>query len=134
MNRENLQKLADGLRQPLKSKFDMWTFGGREIIPGGLSHTCGSAGCAIGNATYIVEPKLIAEGWEQYSDRLFDLEEQSSEWEWCFSGSWGRTDNTPEGAADRIEVLINCGVPENWRAQLNGFARLCYKQEKKDES
>jgi hypothetical protein len=128
MNRENLQKLADGLRQPLMARFHMGDYSQNDLAV--RTQTCGSVGCAVGNATYIVGRKNINEGWGEYSGRLFDISDGSDEWEWCFSGAWAPTDDTPAGAADRIEILLNCGLPENWEEQMDGSAPLCYRQPK----
>ena len=51
----------------------------------------------------------------------------SAEWQWLFCAPWTKIDNTPEGAALRIEWLLKNGLPENWQEQMCGLDPLCYK-------
>lgn len=39
---------------------------------------------------------------------------------------WYKVDNTPEGAAKRIEYLIEYGLPHDWRLMMEGAIPLCY--------
>lgn len=137
MNRENLQKLADGLRGELAAEFSMKWFCCTDdgepadvlaVIPKG----CGTAACAIGHATYLVAPKEPDEDLFSYSERIFGTPAYGAEtdvgvWRWCFSGDWTYRDNTPTGAADRIEWLLRNGVPGDAREQRLGLAPLCYR-------
>jgi hypothetical protein len=120
VNRKNLIKLRDYLRGPLKARFGMSSFGNDE------GPTCGTVGCALGHATYCVAPKGINEDWDDYGNRLFDLL-GDDEWEWLFDADWCEVDNTPEGAAVRIDILLESGVPDDMQDQLYGHAPLCYK-------
>lgn len=117
MNRKNLKKLADYLEsENLKAEFDMQYF----------ENMCGSAVCAIGHAPYAGIPKKPNEDWVDYSQRVFDI--RSVEWIWCFSEGWSKSDNSPQGAAKRINWLLNHGLPEdNWFEQMKGQAELCYE-------
>ncbi len=49
--------------------------------------------------------------------------------QFLFGSGWHSTDNTPIGAAQRIEYVLKHGVPENWRKQMTGRAPLSYKVE-----
>jgi hypothetical protein len=144
MNRENLQKLADGLRGPLRLGFDMdyyVNFSGspsvvrrceleRELTS--VTNDCGTAACACGHATYLIEPKNPGESFSAYSRRVFGLEpeEIGEEWDWCFGSGWSFTDNTPQGAADRIEWLLKHGLPCDAYEQMIGQTPSCYHKEK----
>jgi hypothetical protein len=80
-----------------------------------IHHDCGSVGCAIGWAT-MIWPKPLLESFGKYSSRLFISEfARGDMWEWCFGSEWATVDNSPLGAAQRIQYLIeNEGDPESW--------------------
>jgi hypothetical protein len=153
--RENLLALAAGLRTmpPPNVRFTMSFFCdhyGRD------QPVCGSVGCAVGCATYIVEPRAVAqigfggmywasrndrldgtnalperfyETYTQYSARVFGVGGTASTitvWQWMFGEDWTYVDNTPQGAAARIEWYLAHGLPENWRAQMFNAEPLCY--------
>jgi len=116
--RGNLEQLAAYLRSGnLQAEFDM----------GGYSDHCGSVGCAVGHGPYAGIPKNEEELWHSYSDRVF-VESIRAE-SWMFDADWELVDNTPEGAAARIEWFLEHGVPDNWVQQLEGDAPLCYSTE-----
>lgn len=139
-HRANLGLLARGLLvSPLPAVFDMADFGETMEHQEESATTCGAVGCAVGLATFLVAPKLIGELFMRYSERLFGLYDvpfplrvnpheifRHSAWQWCFSGLWDQVDNTPEGAAARINFLLERGLPRNFNAQLNGKVGLCY--------
>lgn len=107
MNRTNLEILADYLEsEKLKADFSMEIYSedGADYKP-----VCGSVGCAIGHGPYAGLPKRPKETWYAYADRVFGL--PPTEWRWCFSAYWARSDNTPEGAAKRIRYLLKRGAP-----------------------
>ena len=74
-----------------------------------LSH-CGTVACAVGHGPFIGIEPLEGEYWTTYSERVFI--KNVREWEWCFSGEWRKLDNTPHGAAKRIQVLLRKGLPD----------------------
>ena len=123
MNIKNLETLSKYLKSgKLKADFDMENF-----TPRGNEYsatTCGSVGCAVGHGPYAGIEKFDYEGWVQYSMRVLKLEK--NEWIWCFSEKWARVDNTPLGAAARIDYMLQNGLQENWKEQLEGKAELCY--------
>jgi hypothetical protein len=127
MNRENLQKLATGLRGPLLADFDMddWC-----DIYSHRSSTCGTVGCAVGHASYLVAAKIPQETWSRYAERVFGINKLTvPEFIWCFFAGWQKVDNTPEGAADRIEWMLNKGLPGSSHVykMLMGYEPLCYR-------
>lgn len=122
----NLRKLIKYLRGELKAQFDMTTYSDLGDGQGRNEKKCGSVGCVIGHAPYAGIRKCKDEFWHEYSERKFGLPLESDEWDWCFSTEWHRTDNTPTGAAARIERLLTKGLPRNWREQMYGNAPLGY--------
>ena len=89
---------------------------------------CNTAGCAVGHAPYVqgLPEPYGNENWWEYSERIFEMEWESDEWEWCFESAWEDVDNTPHGAAKRILQLISTGLPEDSYAQMRGVAPLSY--------
>jgi len=127
MNRHNLQRMADYIRTVPQEKFSMDLYRhGRE-----QKHRCGSVGCVIGHCTILGDEHIPRHDngnidFETFSEDFTGLDAGRSAWNWCFSDQWHYTDNTPTGAALRIEWLLNNGLPENWDDQMNGRAPLCY--------
>lgn len=127
MNKENLKLLRDYLRRPvLQAHFDMRQFDD-DRVDELVRTTCGTVGCALGHATYAVTPKRKGEDWDDYSKRALGIEELSDEWLWCFSDQWADVDNTPTGAAARIDYLLEHGeLPGDWCDQMFGIKQPCY--------
>ena len=120
----NLRKLIKYLRGELKAQFSMDVF---SEFGGGIDQTdCGSIGCVVGHGPYAGIRKRKNESFFDYSERKFGLPLEGDEWNWCFSAIWHITDNTPTGAAARIERLLTKGLPRNWRKQICGNAPLGY--------
>lgn len=118
MNVKNLQLLADYLKSLPENygHFNMSVFNdddGEECGPSYLKNEnyCGTAACAIGHAIYVKDLPNPTQGsdWFEYSECLFGLPRFRKSWEWCFSTGWVHTDNSPSGAAKRIEYLIEKG-------------------------
>ena len=111
MNREKLQQLSDALHNTTvlpDFDFHMSKYG-----------TCSDLDycvCGFANAAGISSDNEI-------QDILNDGDERR----WVVSGYWAEVDNTREGAALRIDYLIDTGLPENWCEQINGTAPLTYK-------
>ena len=131
MKRENLQRMADHLKtNVLPENFDMG-----EYRTGDLSNPeCGSVGCTVGTCT-VLDVENVVNNFTDSNGRIdFGawLEDFTGiywgedEWEWCFDSTWSKTDNTPTGAALRIEWLLKYGLPENWICQMYGEEELCY--------
>lgn len=132
--RANLQRLAAYLSTGQTAmRFDMKAYcrsrNDYDVRPEKVDE-CGTAGCAAGHGPAAGIPVFEDETWFQYSRRCFiDAKTNTPEdtaWLWCFAGTWTKTDNTPQGAAARINWMLTHGVPENWEAQMNGEAELCY--------
>ena len=100
--------------------------------PAELDLSCGTAGCALGHAPVAtMVPALEGEGWSEYGHRVLgildtDEGDEADIWDWCFCSAWKATDNSPGGAALRLQWLENHGLPEDWNKQMYGTARLCY--------
>ena len=127
MNKENLQRMADHIRTVPQEMFDMSVYrqGDHNSIE------CGSVGCVIGHCIHLA-PQLIRKSYgnvdfTSWSERYTEIDCSSDEWLFCFCGEWVNVDNTPEGAALRIEWLINNGLPGDWEDQMYGNTPLCYK-------
>lgn len=121
--KQNLLKLVKYLEQPkLDAKFNMVCYGDETITTS--STDCGSVGCAVGHGPYAGIRKFKSEDWYQYSRRVFGL--NYNEWIWCFDDLWIYLDNTPKGAAARIRLLLEKGLPSNYWEQMTGKHPLCY--------
>jgi hypothetical protein len=123
IDRENLQKLATYLAYgelPEDVRFDMEFFtDGNQLAP-----VCGAAGCAVGFAPFAGIEKGWEETFSEYCDRtLIDFQARDGgPWDWCF-GNWKDVDNTPFGAAKRIQKLLNDGkVPTDWPFNVTAIA------------
>lgn len=130
MNRENLQRMADHIRTVPQELFNMEFYRSGDC----KKPKCGSVGCVIGHCTILDENPLPRIAYSNeidftvWSEMFTGIEDYQDEWNWCFSSGWAdyRTDNTPEGAALRIEWLLNHGLPNDWEYQMCGMADLCY--------
>lgn len=88
---------------------------------------CGAVACAVGHAPSAGIGKYSRlNDWDEFSTK-FLIATGSEDWEWCFSGAWADTDNTPKGAALRINYLLEKGLPNNIYEQMNGWSDLSYK-------
>jgi hypothetical protein len=127
MNKENLKLMVEHIRTIPQEMFDMSDYrNGQAKTP-----ECDSVGCVLGHCTVLDPSPLPRKGFgssidfHAWSDGFTGL--IGNEWGWCFSGGWIGTDNTPEGAALRIEWLLKNGLPKDWCEQLLGYSPLCYK-------
>ena len=134
MKRENLQLMADHLKINVKQEnFHMGEYRGDDDLS---NPVCGSVGCTVGTCSVldvenVIENFINSDGeidfgaWSVDFTGLLEAEYEA-EWEWCFGSKWKTTDNTPTGAALRIEWLLNNGLPENWKNQMYDREELCY--------
>ena len=126
MNVEHLTKLRDFLlANELNFNMGTWRSGAdvtltKERLLKGLEHNCGTAGCAIGWAPFVIPPldkhyhngvELIFTG---YSDYVCGKSTDSKLFNWCFGGTWDAIDNSRQGAAYRIHVALNGQIPEDF--------------------
>ena len=126
MNRENLKLMPPHIRTIPKEMFDMRSYRRGQI----KTPECDSVGCVLGHCT-VLDPEPLpmeADGaiiFFRWSIKFTGL--QYGEWDWCFSAYWSETDNTTEGAALRIEWVLEKGLPKDWYQQMFGESPLCYK-------
>ena len=130
MKRENLQLMADHLKTNVKQdNFDMGKYRGFYDF---ISPECGSVGCPVGTCTVLDVENVINNFTDSDGEINFGVWSEDftglyrGEWSWCFGNPWSETDNTPIGAALRIEWLLNNGLPVNWKNQMYGDDELCY--------
>lgn len=135
----NLEKLADFLEHnpEVHRRFNMENFISDE------PH-CGSAGCALGWAPVALGhwndlPAFNIQGgldnigvtrFTDFSDRYFGTHCSTPFWDWMFSGEWGRIDNTPEGAARRIHLLLE----GNHDMEIEDFVREYLEEAETDDA
>lgn len=80
---------------------------------------------------WMVEVKNGEECPQTYSEfvkwacQLFSLNEEDS-FLWLFSDKWGLVDPSSSGLCDRITVLMNHGLPDDWLKQLKGEVPTSY--------
>lgn len=90
---------------------------------------CGTVACAVGHGPMFgIEPR-IDEYWHDYSHRSFGCNPyvRKSLFVWMFGTDWSIIDNTPQGAAARINFFLEKGLPFNYDLQASGAAPLCYE-------
>jgi len=114
MNTKNLRAIAKLCREIPQSKFGMAKY---RQYDDQASAECGSVGCVLGHATRLETGKLPRDlggiRFTPWSEVFTGLDRWSREWGWCFASSWDRVDNTPTGAAARIEwMLAGNPIPE----------------------
>lgn len=108
-----LRKLSDTLHNPTvlpDFEFDMKR---RETCILGFG-----VGCNILPESFLNGAQLDEEG---YLPNIKEI------W-WLCHVLWEKVDNTREGAALRIDYLLDTGLPEDWRDQMNGKSPLCYRK------
>jgi len=120
----NLLKLAAYLRGLDREKFNMRSFykrydeySGRLVIvgPSGVGqysttpNYCNTVACAVGCGPAAGVPVIDTDtGWSIYSQRVFTSCART--WDFLFSIGWVNIDNSPSGAAKRIEFLLEHGL------------------------
>lgn len=119
---KNLKKLAKYLYNLPDDyqHFDMSIFCGTEDVNFELYEVsketysqCGAVACALGHGIAAgIKPYKKAKNWEDYSYENFGISVSSEEWDWCFTVFWNHVDNTPKGAAKRIMLMLESGIPE----------------------
>ena len=133
MKRDNLQLMANHLKTSVIPKnFDMGQY--RDDDDDISNPECGSVGCTIGTCT-VLDVENVMNNFRfpdgeikflSWSVDFTGLLGGKAEWDWCFGSTWSKTDNTPTGAALRIEWLLKYGLHENWNCQMYGREELCY--------
>lgn len=124
--RANLMRLAAHLDLGVTNReFDMGTFNDLDAQPD-KAHSCGTVACAAGHGPSLGIIVDGCDGWIAYCDKAFGAPIGEPSHDWLFSGSWGIYDNSPRGAAARINYALKQGIPENAREQMDGEAPLSY--------
>ena len=132
----NLLKLAEYLRKLNSEQFSMSSFyqqydehqdswlvtaGPSQIEQATEPNHCGTIACAVGCGPAAGIPAIETDlGWVSYSCRVFVPSNPA--WEFLFSVSWARFDNSPAGAAKRIQFLLKNGLKGIWPANLGMFS------------
>jgi hypothetical protein len=117
--KDNLRALSAGLKS-LVDKFDMSNF----VVAGELGvphqsiqtliHNCGAAACAVGYGPTFGIRAYHNETWDVYAERVFVDDVEDSDFNWMFAGEWSEYDNTPQGAAKRIDYFLAYGIPDHF--------------------
>lgn len=148
MNTKRLKALADYLKTVPQDKFDMRLYNSNgthwlEKIPSGSA-------CALRHVTALLTDqeyddyaafasKQTYHTAEKLMDYLGLIESHDSKYDgytvgsenlkvftWLFGTDWAYIDNTPTGAAKRIEWLLNHGLPHDYEEQYARKAPLVY--------
>jgi hypothetical protein len=120
--RANLRKLANFLRdfEREKAAFNMCYFinqvaDSQQFVADPdyyYEEKCGTAACALGWAPYATGVAQCADDfWLLYGASVLGVECGGGAFSWLFDSSWGNIDNSPEGAAWRIDYYLENGVP-----------------------
>lgn len=143
LHRKNLALLRDHLRTVPQERFNMRQFAQTpddELGPNDLKvvtdsavpdYACGAVCCAVGRGPAAGIEPLDKESWSEYCFRVFGVGFQgyrSREFAflWLFDMEWALSDNSPTGAAERIDWYLARGVPDDYDAQVYRRAPLCY--------
>lgn len=136
---QNLQDLADYLKAYAAKRsseevneptaaFGMGRFFNDELDK--TAHQCGTSACAVGHYAImrefectevsVIDKNLCELSWHKFSEEHIGVashNEQAPIWDWLFSGRWQVYDDTPLGAAARIEYFLENGVPDEFTRQ-----------------
>lgn len=98
---------------------DVWNVTKRDY------NSCGTVACALGHGPAAgITPKVTTSwfdtSWGQYGSEEFGVDDSSAAWYWLFGPDWEKADNTPQGAAARINLYIVNGVPEDYMEYYTG--------------
>jgi hypothetical protein len=120
-NEENLLKLAEYLEgDELKAGFHMQAFS--EELP-----DCGTVCCALGHMQFLFDlsehkeffPRKPGEfeiTWGTVCEEFCGFKTGSPEYHWLFGMQWQWYDNTAKGAARRIRMMLEKGVPQIFKS------------------
>lgn len=113
-HRANLRKLANYLKTIPQDRFDMNFFAAKKgmVIPM-EKYDCGTVCCAAGHGPHAGIPFAEEDYcWEGYTQRVFGVNYFDDAYMWMFSAGWAAIDNSPQGAAKRIEMFLDETIPE----------------------
>lgn len=125
-HRDNLTKLADYLaalpadyeqfdmNDYNRVKGDNWKGGPLYIEK--RRYDCDTVACAIGHGPAAGIRVYGDMGWNAYCIRVFGIDrwDHYDTFQYLFGPNWIHYDNTPQGAAERIRIYLESGVPEDW--------------------
>lgn len=120
--RENLAILAEFLKTVKPERFNMIHYrsnnGHTYCYDLEVKPPCGTAACAAGwGPAALGETEDIEDYFGDWVEENL-IPEGTDAWSWCFSSKWTGTDNTPYGAALRIEYMLKYDLPPNWSNQM----------------
>jgi hypothetical protein len=134
MNFDNLKKLADFVSTIPQEQFDMSIL--RDLRDNFSDKHCNTVGCVVGHMMSIIPDGEII--YYNHTDRInffltarrwLDITSGQSVSLFLFSHLWEKTDNTVNGAVNRIKYLIKYKqLPSNWQDQLEGITPLTYNE------
>lgn len=140
---QNLKDLSAYLKSLPKTKvtFDMATFYDTNAELERLGE-CGTSACAVGHYAMMkgwktremgaqppadvarehglvrAEGGTYSMGWSEFCTKVIGVEIMTGNddtlFEWLFDAYWASIDNTPEGAAARIDYFLEKGLPSNF--------------------
>ena len=138
--RDDLKKLADYLYSLPKNyeHFDMYSLRATASEEGdwdylyGLSDietkklSCGTVACAVGHAPLA---GIDCSQFDNYADLVYYLTNGNDSllYRWLFSEHWREVDNTSIGAALRIYIALEHGIPVDGAKQSSGEVSVCYE-------
>ena len=111
MNIENMKIAIAFLNNlPTSEKFSLDTYmsDGSDAYEYKNINECGTSACVIGwtpSMPGMPTPRL--ESWDDYSEKVYGIGFDSKAWCWCFAPRWECIDNTPKGAAARMQYLLD---------------------------
>ena len=121
----NLIKLRDHLLTVDSAVFGMRKYcATKNGIAFNISHRpadlteCGSVACAVGHGPYAGIETIPGESWFEYSARVF-VTANRRVWAFIFAAEWSWFDNTPSGAARRIDYVLEHGIDSAWPVELD---------------
>ena len=152
----NLQQLSERLKSVslslAKAQPDqnMALFGMRHYVKADKSkngHDCISSACAVGHFAIllglecgqegVIDDEGLEIGWDTFSEEYIGIPqygEQSVIWDWLFSCRWSVLDDTPLGAAARIDRFLERGVPSKFSTSPAFDFSLDFDDVSKEES
>lgn len=74
---------------------------------------CGTVACAIGHGPKAGIDIGNSLTWGDYADKFTDGD--GGVFDWLFDSAWSKLDNTPTGAARRINYYLEHGLPKVFR-------------------
>lgn len=129
--RANLTRLATLLANPERMARDGPRFMRREFH---MAHfACGTAACAVGWAPVAGIDRRknefgYTESWQTFAARqLLGQSFHTIAGRWLFSCDWATLDNTPEGAAYRIRLALEHGIPADAMTRTQRHPRYVYE-------